>query len=191
MSAAARILRLTERFRLRVIGLLEEKGLHQKDLRGSKTEGWVSNIITGRRGIKLDDVEGIAEALNVPVAELVRRGDDRVYDLSGTEARLIDAFRQLSFNEQTSLLTLATLRLRGSTVQSGSDRLPKLASARGADHGPNALPPAVVAYLAEAERKISSWYEADARRQVASPRRKVAGASKSRRDIGGPDSETD
>jgi transcriptional regulator with XRE-family HTH domain len=103
---------IVERFRLRVIGLLEDRGLTQKAIRGSKTEGWVSNIITGRRGIRLNDVEQIADALNVPVAELMRRPEDHVYDLSQTESRLIEAFRKLSHHEQQALLTMATLRFR-------------------------------------------------------------------------------
>lgn len=103
---------VVERFRLRVISLLEDRGLKQNMIRGSKTEGWVSNILTGRRGIRLNDVEEIASALNVPVAELVRRPDDRTYDLTATEARLIEAFRRLSQTEQHALLTLATLRFR-------------------------------------------------------------------------------
>lgn len=103
---------IVERFRLRVIALLEDRGLTQKSIRGTKTEGWVSNIITGRRGIRLIDVEEVANALNVPVAELMRRPEDRCYDLSSTEARLIEAFRRLSHVEQQALLTVATLRFR-------------------------------------------------------------------------------
>src|SRR3977135_4227089 len=101
-----------ERFRVRVMGLIEDRGLNQKDLKGSKTEGWISNIVTGRRGIKLNDVEGIAEALNVPVAELVRKPEDRVYDLSATEARLIEAFRKIPAQEQQAILILSTARFR-------------------------------------------------------------------------------
>jgi transcriptional regulator with XRE-family HTH domain len=101
-----------ERFRMRVLDLLEDRGINQKALRGEFTEGWISNKLQGRRKLYFSDVEQIADALNVPMSELVRHPEDRTYDLSATEARLIEAFRKLSQNEQQALLTLATSRFR-------------------------------------------------------------------------------
>lgn len=105
-------MRVVERFRLRVISLLEDRKQTQKSLRGDKTEGWISNIMLGRRGIKIQDAEEIADILNVPLAELIRRPEDQVYELSPTETRLIEAFRRMSLTEQHALLTMATLRYR-------------------------------------------------------------------------------
>lgn len=102
-----------ERFRLRVLDLLEDRGLFQKDLKGPFSAGWISNKLKGSRGLYFRDVTQIAEALNVPVSELVRHPDDKTYDLSALEARLIEAFRKLSITEQQALLTMATLRHRG------------------------------------------------------------------------------
>lgn len=102
----------TARFRLRVISLLEEKGWTQKSLKGDSSEGWISNVITGRRNLKLDDAEKIAARLQRPLAELLRRPDDHVYELDNLEARLVEAFRAMNETEQQAFITIATLRQR-------------------------------------------------------------------------------
>jgi hypothetical protein len=101
-----------ERFLLRVNGLLQDRRQTQKSLRGDKTEGWISNIMRERRALKLNDADELAETLGVPLAELVRRPDDRTYELTGTEARVIEAFRRLSPTEQQAAIALLTLRQR-------------------------------------------------------------------------------
>lgn len=105
-------MKAVERFVLRVTGLLEDRKQPQKSLRGEKTEGWISNIVKLRRALKLNDADEIAEALGVPLSELVRRPEDRTYELSGNEARLLDAYRRMSPVEQQALITIATLRYR-------------------------------------------------------------------------------
>lgn len=102
----------SRRFRLRVLELMEERHITQKALKGNNTEGWISNKIHGRRGVQLDEAEEIAGALQVPLAELIRRPDDQHYTLDNLESRLVEAFRQFSKDEQSALLILATLRQR-------------------------------------------------------------------------------
>lgn len=102
----------TKRFVLRVTELLAERKQTQKSLRGENSEAWISNIVKLRRALKLDDADDIATALDVPLSELVRRPEDVTYELDGTEARLLDAYRQLAPVEQQALITLATLRTR-------------------------------------------------------------------------------
>jgi len=100
------------RFRVRVADLLEQRGLKQKSLVADKTEGWISNIMTGRRGVRLEDLDTIAGVLNVPPAELIRDPHNQTFELTPNEIRLVEAFRRLSPTEQQALLTLATLRYR-------------------------------------------------------------------------------
>lgn len=116
-------MKAVERFVLRVTGLLADRKQTQKSLRGEYSEGWISNIVKLRRALKLDDAEDIAEALGVPLSELIRRPDDRTYELNGTEARLLDAFRRMSPTEQQSLITIATLRYRKVGRPHKSDKL--------------------------------------------------------------------
>lgn len=100
------------RFRVRVADLLEQRGLKQKALRADNSEGWISNIMTGRRGIRLEDLETIAGILNTPPAELIRDPANAILELTPLEVRLVEAFRVLSGHEQAALLTIATLRQR-------------------------------------------------------------------------------
>jgi transcriptional regulator with XRE-family HTH domain len=100
------------RFRVRVADLLERRGLKQKTLIGDNTEGWISNIMTGRRGVRLEDLEAIANILNVPPSELIRAPTDVTLELTPQEVRLVEAFRVLSGVEQHALLMVATLRQR-------------------------------------------------------------------------------
>jgi hypothetical protein len=198
-----------ERFVLRVTGLLAERRQTQKSLRGDKSEGWISNIVKLRRALKLDDADEIANALEVPLSELVRRPEDVTYQLSGPEARLLDAYRQLAQAEQQSILTLATLRSRRvgrpvkkittastnrliSDAQSGLNSAVTSTSAaaslpQGASHASRvaAVPPEVQAILAEAEARIAAIYAG--RRlpggQDPNNRAVVTGAARRRRSV--------
>lgn len=128
-----------ERFRLRVISLLEQRGLTQKALKGERSEGWISNIIAGRRNLKLDDAQQIADALQTPLAELLTRPDDQLYELDNLESLLIESFRQLAPDEQKALLTITTLRHRQAPYASGrpiaTPRAAAYVPSRGAAHG--------------------------------------------------------
>lgn len=107
------------RFRVRVADLLEQRGLKQKALIGENTEGWISNIMTGRRGVRLEDLETIAGVLGIPPAELIRDPENSTLELTPTEVRLVQAFRALSGHEQHAVLTIATLRQRKARATGG------------------------------------------------------------------------
>lgn len=106
----------TARFRFRVLAVIDERHLTQKSLKGQdwgeSSEGWISNKLSGRRGINLDEADDIATRLHYPLSELVRRPGDRTYELDNLEARVIEAFRQLSRPEQNAFVTTITLRQR-------------------------------------------------------------------------------
>ena len=109
---SGRAMDIRMRFRVRVADLLEQRGLKQKALSADKSEGWISNIMTGRRGVRLQDLESIAGVLGVPPSELIRAPEDTMIELTATEGRIVEAFRRLSPTEQQALLTVATLRYR-------------------------------------------------------------------------------
>lgn len=135
-----------ERFLLRVHSVREQRNLHQKDLKGSNSEQWISNKLRGLRDLSLNEAEEIADALQVPLAELLRRPDDLVYELDNLEGRLIDAFRQLNAAEQDALLTLSTLRLRPAPYATGRKVATLQATqAKGAAHGGASSPARVAA----------------------------------------------
>ena len=175
------------RFILRVQEYID-KGVRQKDLKGPNSEGWISNILKARRGLSLNDAEMIAEALKVPLAELLRRPDDAIYELDNLEGRLIEAYRALARPEQEALLTLATLRQRQGTAPA-SRRVPALQSpSRGTvdeRRTSTPLPQAVLAILAKSKQDIETWYAAHAGRQVADSRPKVAVEADSHRSLRG------
>jgi len=150
-----------KRFRLRVIEVLEQRGLTQKSLKGDRTEGWIANIIAGRRNLRLDDAERIADALQMPLSELVRRPDDRTYELDNLESLLVETFRQFSVEEQKALLTVITVRHRQAPYATGRNvAASRVNSSRGATHGGASStrmathPDRVSQILAEAVEKI-------------------------------------
>lgn len=109
-----------ERFIDRVRDVLDEKHIPQKELlREGQSQGWISNKLRGRRRMTLNEAAEIAEALNMPLTELLRKPEDRVYELDNLEVRVMDAFRQLSDEEQTATVTLLTLRQRQAPYATG------------------------------------------------------------------------
>lgn len=82
------------------------------DATGNTSKSWAGNMRALRREITLNDAAAIAERLEMPLSELVRRPDDVTYELTGLEARVIEAYRTLQPSEREALLTLATLRYR-------------------------------------------------------------------------------
>lgn len=176
------------RFRLRVIEVLDARGLTQKSIRGTKTEGWIANIIAGRRNLRLDDAEAIADALQMPLSELVRRADDRTYELDNLESLLVETFRQFHPDEQKALLTIVTLRQRPAPYAAGKQVAPARATttSRGAAYGGAssarvaADPERVSHILAKA---VADIFQPEAGGQAATPRTASTGSAADRRKV--------
>lgn len=56
---------------------------------------WVSNLLTGRFGLSLDELDAAARAVGVPPSELVRDYDEEARVLTPSESRILRALRQL------------------------------------------------------------------------------------------------
>jgi transcriptional regulator with XRE-family HTH domain len=147
------------RFRLRVLSILDDRDIAQKTLRGANSESWISNKLRGTRGLALNDAEEIAAALQVPIAELLRRPDDQLYELDNAEVRVVDAFRQLAAHEQDAVVTLLTLRQRPAAHASGrqiaTERRHRQPTSPSRAYGsapparPSSLPPTVKRHAAK------------------------------------------
>lgn len=65
----------------------------------SRSPSWVTDILDGPehggQDLRLRDLDAIAEAMEVPPGDLVRRNDAIYMELSATEARLIRYFRAM------------------------------------------------------------------------------------------------
>lgn len=173
------------RFILRVQEVLDSGEFKQKDLSVGNSEGWISNILKARRGLRLNDAAEIAAAMGRPLSELVRETENTLYELDNLEARAIEAFRQLSKAEQEAFVTIVTLRHRpGATPLYGTERnrAPRLQqSVHGRRLVPSALSPQLQSLIADAAEKITT----ELGRQTADPSTKVTHAADHRRGTRG------
>lgn len=58
------------------------------------TPTWLSNVMTGRRGVRVADLDKIADFFRLPVGELVRLDDDEMVEVTPTEKKLLRRFRR-------------------------------------------------------------------------------------------------
>lgn len=110
-----------ERLRRRLRVLLDERlpggKIRQKRLcaflqgRGDKrkSEAWLSNILNGRRGIRLKDLDGIAEFFQIPPGELVRNEGDEMWELTPLEMHVMRRWRRIDLEEKRAFLVLLQL----------------------------------------------------------------------------------
>lgn len=154
---------------------------------GFKSRSSVTKFLNDdRTGFEMDKLDRLASFCGFPVYKLFQPGLSRATERRKGQERRSGVERRIGHVGRV---------VRG--LQSEVNKLPRLASARGMDYGPGAVPPAVAALvtaiMAKAEQEIAAVYEAyaaDIRRQTASTRRKISGSSKSRRSPSGSDPET-
>lgn len=180
-----------ERFLLRVHSVLDERDLNQKDLKGANSEGWISNKLRGQRDVKLNEAEQIADALQVPLAELLRKPEDSVYELDNVESRLVEAFRQLSKPEQDAFVLTVTLRHRPAPYPTGRKVAHRPSSLQpGGVHGSAASARGATASTADEIRALTSEFDrrlaealGESGGQTSSARRPVPAAPKRGRNL--------
>ncbi len=56
---------------------------------------WVSDVVHGRQDLRLRDLDAVADAMDVPPGDLVRRSDRQYLEVTNSEARLLRYFRAL------------------------------------------------------------------------------------------------
>ena len=60
-----------------------------------RSDGWISNLLKGRQGLSLDDLDTVAEAVDLPPSALVKEVGSALEELRPTEARMVRAIREL------------------------------------------------------------------------------------------------
>lgn len=104
-----------ERLRRRLAILIDERSnasrFRQKALARhlNKTEAWLTNVLNGRRGLRLVDLDTIADFFHVPPSELIRAGDDPLVEVSPSELALLKKMRRSSPSFREAVWTLAGL----------------------------------------------------------------------------------
>jgi transcriptional regulator with XRE-family HTH domain len=89
-----------ERVQRRLALLLDERTptgrLRHKALAAhlGKTEAWLSNILHSRRGVRLIDLDKIADFFRLPPSELIRAADAELVEVTPTEKALLRKYRQ-------------------------------------------------------------------------------------------------
>lgn len=67
-------------------------------------DSWLSGVLKGRQELALSDLDAVAEALNVPPGDLVRRDKDHYMELIPSEMRFVSHLRTLPDTVRQHLL---------------------------------------------------------------------------------------
>lgn len=104
-----------ERCRRRLAILLDERTpagkIRQKtfaDYMG-KSEAWLTNVLSGKRGLRIIDLDRVADFFRLPVSEFVREADAELVEVTPTEKKLLRKLRRAPEGFRDSVLTLAAL----------------------------------------------------------------------------------
>lgn len=106
-----------ERLRRRLALLLDERTptgkIRQKHLARhlNKSEAWLANVLNGKRGLRLVDLDKVAEFFHVPPSELVREQDAELIEVTPSELALLRKVRRSGPEFRDSVWTLAGLVL--------------------------------------------------------------------------------
>lgn len=102
-----------ERCRLRLRQLLDERTpagrLRQKTFAKhmGHSEAWLSNVLNGTRGLRIVDLDKVADFFRIPVSELIRETDADLMEVTATERKLIRKVRRVSEEYRVTIYTLA------------------------------------------------------------------------------------
>ena len=102
---------LSERVRERLRDEIIKQKLTQQEVADLIGAGWtqtrVAQKLHARSRITLDELEALCFALGLPISEIVRdRGLEFYAEMTPTEVRLLEQFRQRDTKEQDAFLTL-------------------------------------------------------------------------------------
>lgn len=104
-----------DRLRRRIQELLDLRThtgkLRQKRLAEhlNKSEAWLSNILEGRRGLRLNDLDEVAEFFRVPPSELVRTYDTELEEVTPSERTLLRRLRRAKPEDRDAIFRFAGL----------------------------------------------------------------------------------
>lgn len=106
-----------ERVRRRLALMLDERThagkLRQKALvrHCGKSAAWISNILAGRKGLRLVDLDLVADFFRIPPSELVRETDSDLVEVSPSELALLRKLRRSSDKFKEGIYMFAGLEL--------------------------------------------------------------------------------
>jgi transcriptional regulator with XRE-family HTH domain len=83
-----------------------------------KSEAWLANILSGKRGLRLLDLDAVAEFFRVPVSELVRDFDNELMEVTPSERALLKKIRRVDADCRETILRVAGM----AAPRSGSGR---------------------------------------------------------------------
>lgn len=104
VNASTRV-RETIRRRMDELGLTARSIAHR--FTPHRSDGWISNVLKGRQGLSLDDLDTVADALDLPPSALVKEAGSALEELRPTEARMVRAIRELPPALRDYLVVLA------------------------------------------------------------------------------------
>lgn len=93
-----------ERVRARIVAWTKHSGRGSKKQLAEAVAGkygvtrsatWVTDVTHGRQDLRLRDLDAIADAMEMPPGDLVRRDDHQYLEVTDTEARLLRYYRTL------------------------------------------------------------------------------------------------
>lgn len=150
-----------DRARERLRALLDRHIWTQREFaeRVGKSQPWLQKILDGENHLRLEDLDTVATALNVPTAELIRGDQDELVELTPSELRLLRAFRDL-----TNVIQGASLQLLEAAAHNSKLATEKLlrqlnrslitASVYPSGHGGESRPVSASEFAALRERAI-------------------------------------
>lgn len=104
-----------ERLRRRLEALIDARthagAIRQKRLAEymGKSEAWISNILAGKKGVRLVDLDALAEFFRVPPAELIREADNDLVEVTPSELGFLRKLRRASPETRAAIYHIAGL----------------------------------------------------------------------------------
>lgn len=72
-----------------------------------KSEAWLSNILSGKRGLRIVDLDKLAEFFRLPISEFVREDDAELIEATPSEKALLRRLRRTSQDYSDAVLKIA------------------------------------------------------------------------------------
>lgn len=104
-----------ERLRRRLEALLDARThagqIRQKRLAEymGKSEAWLSNILAGKKGVRLVDLDALAEFFRVPPSEFIREADNDLVEVTPAELGFLRKLRRGSQETRAAIYHIVGL----------------------------------------------------------------------------------
>jgi transcriptional regulator with XRE-family HTH domain len=75
----------------------------------NKSEAWLSNVLSGKRGLRIVDLDKVADFFHLPVSELVRESDAELVEVTPSEQSLLRKVRRMNKEYRDGIYLFAGL----------------------------------------------------------------------------------